>query len=425
MVYDEFPNLAARYKNCYSPPAVLQCLFNVNPELKKIFFEVFDRTLRMVKSRSDDERLVTVYDKVLLSATSDGQNLGDPGALTLYLEAYHGIDKDDPFEDVAQALEKELAIKALLMKVATPSPVTPLTSLSQDVAPPTTLPCDGHSQPSFEVGYTQISHLPAKPPTPISYSTHPVPSHRSSRPNLSLVDLNRLSQANNAVTNPPIRPRYVSASSRSRNSPSVSSLDRLWSVYLDAKNDYNSSSAPNPVAFTNAPAKSKAAKFLRDTAENTLHELQNNSKFMMIDAEMLDDLRRTFEEARAFVEKVSGGKKRKFDDAEKERKIARGRTVTAVGIPQTKRPRSDGDLANAYHSEHSQDYASEYHDGRRERSLATGEPTMGRYGVERISAVERGGEREHGVKERNKGRKRQRDSSGGYLAADRYRPRED
>lgn len=115
MVYDEFPNLAARYKGCVEPPVVIQALF-AKSEFKRLFLEVFDRHIQMLKTRSDDERLVTVYDKVLLSATSDGENLEDPSALTLYLEAYHGINKDDPFEDVSGTLEKELAIKALLMK---------------------------------------------------------------------------------------------------------------------------------------------------------------------------------------------------------------------------------------------------------------------------------------------------------------------
>lgn len=150
MVYDEFPNLAARYKDCSSPPAILQCLFDVNPELKKIFFEVFDRTLRMVKSRSDDERLVTVYDKVLLSATANGQNLEDPGALTLYLEAYHGIDKDDPFEDVAETLEKELAIRALLMKGI--EDTRPIYSISSPPEPPT--------NPMYLIQQSQIHPLP-------------------------------------------------------------------------------------------------------------------------------------------------------------------------------------------------------------------------------------------------------------------------
>lgn len=115
MPYDEFPNLAARYKGCTEPPAVIQALFE-NPELKKLFLEVLDRHIQMLNTRLDDDRLVTVYDKVLLSATSNGRDLEDPGALTLYLEAYHGINKDDPFEDVSGTLEKELAIKALLMK---------------------------------------------------------------------------------------------------------------------------------------------------------------------------------------------------------------------------------------------------------------------------------------------------------------------
>ncbi|KAI1615085.1 hypothetical protein EDD37DRAFT_609036 [Exophiala viscosa] len=85
-------------------------------------------------------------------------------------------------------------------------------------------------------------------------------------------------------------------------------LKRLWEVYENAKSDY----------FARSDSKSDdligAAKFLRDTAENTQQYLTDKP----IDPNMLAELQSTYDMAKATVVSLSGGKKRKFDDVDKE-----------------------------------------------------------------------------------------------------------
>lgn len=85
-------------------------------------------------------------------------------------------------------------------------------------------------------------------------------------------------------------------------------LKRLWEVYEKAKSDY----------FAVSDSKSNdlvgAAKFLRDTAENTQQYLTDKS----IDPIMLAELQSTYNMAKATVVSLTGGKKRKFDAVDME-----------------------------------------------------------------------------------------------------------
>lgn len=81
-------------------------------------------------------------------------------------------------------------------------------------------------------------------------------------------------------------------------------LAKIWSVYEDAKRDYHEKSN-----HEDDSVKFKAAKFLRDTAENILIQLKGKNT----DENMLMELNSTFNMAKAMVVSLSGGKKRKFD----------------------------------------------------------------------------------------------------------------
>ena len=78
---------------------------------------------------------------------------------------------------------------------------------------------------------------------------------------------------------------------------------RLWTVYNKAKKDFFAVAEPSSLQ------KQEAAKFLRDTAENLLHHLQDKAA----DQRLLDELNRTFEAAEHTAMTLHGGKKRKFD----------------------------------------------------------------------------------------------------------------
>jgi len=88
-------------------------------------------------------------------------------------------------------------------------------------------------------------------------------------------------------------------------------LGRLWSVYEQARTDFFAVSAQtDPSAIT-------AAKFLRDTAENALGYLKNENP----DPIMLTELNAMYHMAKTIAVSLSGGKKRKFDQAEMDQEI--------------------------------------------------------------------------------------------------------
>lgn len=246
-----------------------------------------------------------------------------------------------------------------------------MTSSSQDIGPPTTLPSYRHPKSSTKLRDLSASDLPQKPPA----LTH----HIHFRTGSSGVIRNH--ETHPRFGGPPIRPQYILPKDR-HGSGEGSTLDRLWSLYIDAKNDYLT--APTENGLDPDFAKKKAAKFLRDTAENTLHQLEGKS---MIDAAMFDDLRATFEDAKSYVVRFSGGRKRKFDCAAME---------GAQGVPRRPKtkPHVNGGKAQVQHK--------------------PSRECMGRYDVENVS--------EDSYGERHEERKRQKSENGGYKKADKYRP---
>lgn len=82
-------------------------------------------------------------------------------------------------------------------------------------------------------------------------------------------------------------------------------LIRLWGVFEQAKKDYIRS-AEDENGQTH-----QAAKFLRDTAENTLDHIGRAAGH--VDPRIEAELRQTFETAQQIVVQLSGGRKRKFD----------------------------------------------------------------------------------------------------------------
>ena len=80
-------------------------------------------------------------------------------------------------------------------------------------------------------------------------------------------------------------------------------LGRLWSVYQKAKADYLS------VTNKGTIVKIDAARFLRDTAENTIIYLRDKKA----ESVMMSELESTYKMAKTTVVSLTGGRKRKFD----------------------------------------------------------------------------------------------------------------
>ena len=90
-------------------------------------------------------------------------------------------------------------------------------------------------------------------------------------------------------------------------------LNRLLGMFHQAKNDFR-------VAPLRSIDRTKAAKFLRDTIENTLAYIttkqlaaRGKKPTKGFESSTLEDLQETLKQARAVAEEGSGGKKRRFD----------------------------------------------------------------------------------------------------------------
>ncbi len=83
---------------------------------KELFFEVFARQANLIKSRcqSFDDGHVTVYDKVLLGLTENGNRFDSAASQEYFCEEFLGVSRDgDPIE-AEKILQQNLALKAIL-----------------------------------------------------------------------------------------------------------------------------------------------------------------------------------------------------------------------------------------------------------------------------------------------------------------------
>lgn len=78
---------------------------------------------------------------------------------------------------------------------------------------------------------------------------------------------------------------------------------RLWGLYETAKQEFFA------ITNTTISEKQKAAKFLRDTAENTLDHLRGKKA----DERLIEELNKTLDVAKHTAMALHGGKRRKFD----------------------------------------------------------------------------------------------------------------
>lgn len=86
------------------------------PDQISLFFQVLERHLSLIKSRSQafEDGHVTVYDKALLSLTQNGSDLHNMGALELYLDEVVGIGRGDSVEQMGKVLERHIQVNVFL-----------------------------------------------------------------------------------------------------------------------------------------------------------------------------------------------------------------------------------------------------------------------------------------------------------------------
>lgn len=111
-------------------------------------------------------------------------------------------------------------------------------------------------------------------------------------------------------------------------------IERLTSVYQKAKSDFEA------VPHRDAIAKLNAARFLRDTAENTVmyfREVTKSGDGRDVSSKMKDliaELEQTCKIAQASVVTLSGGRKRKFDRHDYEVASQGGKGTDSRGSPE-------------------------------------------------------------------------------------------
>lgn len=90
--------------------------FLEDPVHRDLFLEVFARHANLIKSRcqSFDDGHVTVYDKVLLGLTDNGNRFDSVAAQEYFCEEFLGISKDGNPIEAEKILEQNLVLKAIL-----------------------------------------------------------------------------------------------------------------------------------------------------------------------------------------------------------------------------------------------------------------------------------------------------------------------
>ena len=91
-----------------------------NASQRILFNGVLTRHLNQIKSRSPafEDAQVTVYDKVLLRLTDDGNNPENPAAVTFFVEEFLNINTQAPPAPQQRALGHEVTLPALLTQGA-------------------------------------------------------------------------------------------------------------------------------------------------------------------------------------------------------------------------------------------------------------------------------------------------------------------
>jgi hypothetical protein len=83
---------------------------------KHLILSVFDRQIQLIKSRSQalEDGHVTVYDKALLTLSSNGSDLENPSALLFWCEHYLGIDRVRAAADTPKFMQEMMAVPTVL-----------------------------------------------------------------------------------------------------------------------------------------------------------------------------------------------------------------------------------------------------------------------------------------------------------------------
>ena len=284
---EEVAELALEAQNIQTLNPAVEAMLE-DPDKKKDFLHHMYRQVQLIKSRSQafEDAHVTVYDKTLLALTQNGNKLDHPPAIEYYCDEFLGV---------SNIADQVLATRVLEQSVCVPK----LLSQGKQIATLTSTPYVDSRQE-----YTSPSSDPRS-----SIESFEALNH-SQRRQSTATQATSDQSFNYARKTPHMEPN----------------LARLWSLYEKARADFQA-----VVPERDVQATAESARFLRDTAENTIQCLKSKE----FDPVMMAEVRAVYDLAKATAVSATGGKKRKFDIAAADKsQEEHGGSYRGCSIPQ-------------------------------------------------------------------------------------------
>jgi hypothetical protein len=264
---DEVTEIALEAQNIQTLNPAVEAMLQ-DPDKKKDFIHHMYRQVQLIKSRSQafEDAHVTVYDKTLLTLTHNGNKLDHPPAIEYYCDEFLGVSNIADQVLATRMLEQSIYIPKLLAQGKHIVTSLPINNIDRRKEYPPSSSDLRSSTESFED-----------------------PSHSQRRQSTTTMATSDKS-FNFVRRTPEMEPQVA----------------RLWSLYEKARADFQAV-IPNK----DSQATAESARFLRDTAENTIQYLK--SKYF--DPVLMAELRAVYDLSKATAVSATGGKKRKFDIA--------------------------------------------------------------------------------------------------------------
>ncbi|PKY05480.1 hypothetical protein P168DRAFT_340888 [Aspergillus campestris IBT 28561] len=261
-------DLIRRYTQTTQPSPVLADILRSSRE-SSLLVSALRRQVSLIKCRSPDPRdnQVTVYDRALMELSRSGDDPRHLGALELYLTEYLGIVPIAPFQQGRDVARECVDVEMTFGRARETE----------------TDKTDNKKKKKRTRTHTRHSVSPAERRT--ASPTRTLASHHHST--------NKTIHSNPPPPNDEVQTR----------------ITRLLSTYQAAKDDYFGSLQKNGMVSMDA------ARFLRDTAENTLRYLRSNG-LAEEKGGLVTELEYTFAAARDKATALSGGRKRHFDEGD-------------------------------------------------------------------------------------------------------------
>ncbi|OJD21710.1 hypothetical protein ACJ73_06948 [Blastomyces percursus] len=270
---DESSALAEKYLDAHSVKHMLS-EFVKNSDFFRLLYEVFEHHMSLIRSRSQawGDGQITIYDKALLELADKSAETCCMGAIQLFLDQVMGMEGAEA-ADLEALVIKHVAVRSLLLNVTHTD--------GQEAADP----------------------IPAILKKGAIHGSAPGQTHKDKN-----------GPRNNAKELKTIK----------------DSLSRILSTFSNAQREYK------VIPDSDVVAKSRAAKFLRDTAENALNYL--HARKMKHD--MVPTLEAAFQMAKEKAIALSGGRKRPFEVNEADCKRGGGKLASSMSSSASRFARS-------------------------------------------------------------------------------------